>query len=95
MTQTVGNVSDEIEVFTFFSAEQTVNGLDDHLDDVDVLPLVETADIVRLSYLAIVEDCVDGTCMVNDIEPVAHVLTGRGLRLRMLLMKRGMSFSGN
>ena len=55
--------------------EQAVHGLDNHLDDVDVLPLVETTDIVSLGYLTIVENHVDGSRMVFYIQPVPHVLT--------------------
>ena len=75
MSQTVSHVCDEVEVGTFGAAQQAVHRLDDHLDDVNVLPLVEAADVVGLSHLAVVEDGVDGTGMVFHIEPVAHILT--------------------
>ncbi len=58
----------------FGVAEQTVYGADDHLDEVDVLPLVEAADVVGLGHAASVEDQVDGAGVVFDEEPVAHVL---------------------
>ena len=70
----VGDVGDEVEVFAFLASEQAVDGLDDYLDDVDVLPLVEASDVVGLGYLAVVEYHVDGTGMVFNIESVAHVL---------------------
>ena len=75
MTEAVGNVGDEVEVFAFFASEKTVNGIDDDLDDVDVLPLVEAANVVGFGYLAIMEDSIDSTCMIHYIEPVAYVLT--------------------
>ena len=75
MAGAVCHVCNEIHVFTFLAFEQTVNRVDDNLDDVDVLPFVETADIIRLGNLAIVEDDIDGTCMVFYIQPVAHVFT--------------------
>ena len=71
----VGDVGDEVEVGPFGTPQQAVHRLDEHLDDVDVLPLVEAADVVRLGYLSLVEDEVDGAGVVNDVEPVAHVLT--------------------
>ena len=73
MAEAVGDVSDEVEVFAFLTTKKTVDGIDDDLDDVDVLPLVEATDVVGFGYLAIVEDEVDGTGMVFYKEPVAHV----------------------
>ena len=75
VTGTVGDVCYQVHVLTLLAAKQTVYGVDEHLDDVDVLPLIETTDIVCVSNLSVVEDDVDGTCMVSYIEPVAHVLT--------------------
>ena len=75
MTLAVGHVGDEVHVLAFFSAEQAIHGLDYHLDDVDVLPLIETTDVVGLGDLAMVEYHVDGTSVILHIQPVAHVLT--------------------
>ena len=73
MAEAVGNVCDEVEIFAFFSTEESVNGIDDDLDDVDVLPLVEATDVVGFCHFALMEDEVDGTGMVFYKEPVAHV----------------------
>ena len=73
MFEAVGDVCDEVEVFTFFAAKKTINGIDDYLDDVDVLPLVKAANVVGFGYLAFVEDEVYSTGMVLYKEPVAHV----------------------
>ena len=35
VTLSVCYISDEIQILAFLSAEQTVNGLDNHLDDID------------------------------------------------------------
>ena len=43
VTLSVCNISNEIHILAFLSAEQSIHGLDYHLDDIDVLPLVETA----------------------------------------------------
>ena len=40
----------------FLSSKQTVNGLDDNLYNIDVLPFVEAADVISVSCLALVED---------------------------------------
>ena len=75
VTLSICYISDEVHILAFLSAEQSVNGLDYHLDDVDVLPLVETADVIGLGYLTLVENHIDGTGMIHYIQPVAHVLT--------------------
>ena len=75
MTLSVCYISDEIHILAFLSAEQSIHGLDYHLDDIDVLPLVETADVVGLGNLTLVENHIDGTGMIYYIQPVAHVLT--------------------
>ena len=74
MAGAVGNEGDEVHVLAFLASQQTVNGLDNHLDDIYVLPLVESADIVCVGNLALVEDKVDGACMVFYEQPVANVL---------------------
>ena len=74
MAQSVRHVGDQVHVLPFLAAQQTIHRVDHHLDDVDVLPLVEAADVVRLGHLAVVENYVDGPCMVFHIQPVAHVL---------------------
>ena len=75
MTETVGDVGDEVEIFSFLTTEEAVNGIDDYLDDVDVLPLVESSDVVCLCHLALMEDDVDGSGVIYYIQPVAYVLT--------------------
>ena len=74
MALAVGNISDKVHVFTFFTSKQAVNSVDDNLYDVDVLPLVESSDVVCLRHVSFMEYKVDGTGMVFNIEPVAHIL---------------------
>ena len=74
MSKTVGDIGDEVQILALGTSEQTIDGLDHHLDEVDVLPFVEAADVVGLGDGALVEDEVDGTCMVFDEKPVTHVL---------------------
>ena len=47
--------------------------------------LIETADVVCVGRLAIVEDEVNGTSVVFHIEPVAHVLALAIDRKRLLV----------
>ena len=70
----VGDIGYQVHIFALLAPEQAVNGLDDNLDDVDVLPLVEAADVVRVGCFSFVEDEVYRSCVVFNIEPVPHVL---------------------
>ena len=74
MTEAVSYVCDEIKIFTFLASEKAINGIYYDLDDVNVLPLVESTDVVGLSDSTVMEDGVNGTSMIHYIEPVAHVL---------------------
>ena len=73
MPGAVGDVGDKVHVFAFAAAEKAVDGINQNLDDVYILPLVEAADVVGLPHLAFVEDKVYGAGVVFDIEPVAYV----------------------
>ena len=75
MAETVGDISDKIETMPLRIAEDAVYRLDHHLDEVDVLPLVESADVVGFGDAALMEYEVYRAGMVLDIEPVTHVLT--------------------
>ena len=59
---------------TLWVAEQAVDSLYYDLDEVDVLPLVEAADVVGVGGLPLMEDYVDVAGIVLDEEPVTHVL---------------------
>ena len=74
MSGTIGNVGDEVHVLALLTTQQTINRINHHLDDVDVLPLVEASDIIGLGDLALMKNKVDGAGMVFYIEPVAYVL---------------------
>ena len=73
MAQTVGYVRNQIHVFTLLAAQQTVYRVDYYLDDVNVLPLIETTDVIGLCRLTVVENHVDSPRMVHHIQPVAHI----------------------
>ena len=72
--RTVGDVGDELLALAFGVAQQPIDGADDDFNQVDVLPFVESADIVGFGDAAFVEDQVDGAGVVFDVEPVADVL---------------------
>ena len=74
VARAVRDVGDEAVRIALRIAQDTVHGLDDDLDKVDVLPLVETAYVVSLGHLAPVEDEVDRPRVVLHIQPVANVL---------------------
>ena len=74
MAEAVGNIGDQFQAVTLRIAKDTVDCLDHHLDQVDVLPLVEAADVVGLGNLAFMEDQVYRAGMVFHIKPVADIL---------------------
>ena len=73
VARTVGDVRNQFLRCPFGIAQQPVHGSDDDPYQVDVLPFVETSDVVRVGDLALVEDYVDGPCMVLDVQPVADI----------------------
>ena len=85
MAQAVCNVGDEVHVLAFGAAEQLIHRLDDDLDDVDVLPFIEPADVVRLGNFSVMENHIDSAGMVFHEEPVAHVFALAVNRERLLV----------
>ena len=85
VAQAVGNVSNQVQVFAFGTAEEPIDGLDDDLDDVDVLPFVEAADVVGFGDLPVMENHVNSAGMVFDKEPVANVFALAVDRERLLV----------
>ncbi len=71
----VGDESDEIVILTFAAAEEPVSDAYESLYHVDVLPLVEAADVVGLAVLPFVENEVDGPRVVLHVKPVADILS--------------------
>ena len=74
MAGAVRHIGDEVVVGAFRTAQEAVGDADEGLHDVDVLPLVEAADVVGLGDLPFVEDQVDGAGVVLHVQPVADVL---------------------
>ena len=66
-------------------AQQAVNGLNDNVDNINILPFVEATDIVSLGNLTFVKDDVNSSCMILYKQPVTYILTltiyGKGLAL--------------
>ena len=62
---------------------RAVYGVNEHLDNVDVLPLVEAADVVGFGNLALMENHLNCAGVVLYVQPVTHILTlsvhGEGL----------------
>ena len=74
VAQTVRHVGYQVHILTFLAAQQTVHRVDHHLDDVNVLPLVEATDIIGFRNLPVVEDDVNSPRVVFHVQPVANVL---------------------
>ena len=75
MARTVRYVGNQIHILTLFTTKESINRLNNHLNQVDILPLVESSDVVGISYLSAMEDQIDCTSMILDIQPVADILT--------------------
>lgn len=71
----VGHVSYQFLRCAFRIAQQAVHRFYDYLDKVYIFPFVEATDIVRISRSAFMENNINSPCMVNYIEPVAHILS--------------------
>lgn len=65
MAFTVRNMMDEAFRFAQFFANQ--------FDDVDIPHFIMAADVIDFADTALLEDEVDGSAMVFDIEPVADI----------------------
>lgn len=74
MTETVGNVCNEVEILTLLATKKAINSIDNNLDDVNILPFVEATDVVCFCYLTIVEDGIDSSCVIHYIQPIAYIL---------------------
>lgn len=73
MSRTVGYISNQIHIFSFLAPQQTVHRLNYNLDDINVLPFIETADVVSFGNLAVVENHINGAGMIFYIQPVTYI----------------------
>ena len=85
MAEAVCDVGDQAEAVTFWIAEKSIYSGYYDLDQVDVAPFVESADIVGLGYLSLMEDKIYCARMVFYLQPVAHILTLAIHRKRLAL----------
>ena len=74
MSRPVSHIADEVHILVFSSSQQPVHSPDEQTDYVYVLPLVESSDVVGFGNFPLVENKVDGPCVVFHIEPVPHIL---------------------
>ena len=75
MSGTVGDIGNEVKVCAFGTTEQTIHSLNDGLDDVYILPLVESTDVVCLGDDTFMIYNIDRARVVLDEQPVTYVLT--------------------
>ena len=98
MPRAVGDEGDELLGVTFGVAQEAVGDLHQQVDEVDVAPLIEAPDVVGVGGLPLVEDQVNGACVVFDEEPVADVLSlavdGQGLALADVVDEEGDELLG-
>ena len=82
MSQTVSHISNQIKRITLRITQQSIYSLYQHLYDVDVLPFVETAYVISIRNLSVMENHAFrygksrlSHAQIHHIQPVAHVLT--------------------
>ena len=63
----VSDIGNQFFARAFRPAQQSIYGLDDHFYQVYVLPLVESSDVVRFGDFPLVENQVDGPCVVFHV----------------------------
>ncbi len=90
MAFAVGHVGDQ--------AFRLAKLLADDLYDIDVLHLVVSADVVDFADTTLVDDQVNGTAVIFDVQPVTYIFTlpytGSGLSFSAFAIISGISFSG-
>ena len=83
MPGAVGYVGDEVITRAGGVAQQAIYRGNDDADEVDVLPLIEPADVVGVPNLATVENGIDGAGVVFYVQPITDILAlavhGQGL----------------
>ena len=73
MSCTIGYIGYQVQRCTFRITLNSIYRLDHHLYQVNVLPFVETTDVVSLCRFSFMKNQVDGTGMVFHIKPVTHI----------------------
>ena len=72
---TVLDKSDEAEALTYWSSEKSIYRLDHNLYEINILPFVETSDIVCVSRFPFVEDQIYSSGVIFYIKPVTDILS--------------------
>ena len=72
MAGTVFHQSNQVTVISL-ARLKFVQAVADQVDDIDVAPLVVTADVVDLARNALFDHRLDATAVILDVQPVAHV----------------------
>ena len=75
MSGTILYVCNQRKTVAWWIAEEAVSRLDHDLDQVYVLPLIEATDVVGFAVFSFMENQVDCTGMILNIEPVADILS--------------------
>ena len=73
MAEAVGDIGDQSERVPFRIPENTIDGFNHYLDKINVFPLIEASDIIGFSYLTLMENKINGTGVIFDIEPIADI----------------------
>ena len=89
MSFSVSHVSDQLVAYQFFSwisiRQHLLKGIQDNVNDLDVLLLVVSADVITLAQLAFLLNHVNCFRMIVYIEPVTDIFTVTVYRQRFSL----------
>ena len=75
MTETICDISNQIQISPHLTPEQTIDRSNHTLDYINIFPLIKTTDIISLSNLSIMEYNIYRTSMILNIKPVPHIFT--------------------
>src|SRR5690606_37046162 len=85
MSRTVSHIGDQLLGSSFHSPQLSVHYIAEQPHDVDVLPLIKTSDVVRLPYLSLMENFINGDSMVYHVEPIPHIFAFSVHRQRLII----------
>ena len=85
MTRSIGHKRNQIQILTFLATKQTIYSIDNNLDNINILPLVKAADIIRLCHFALMENQIYRTSMILNKQPITHILSFSVNRQRLTM----------
>ena len=73
MASAISNVSDKALACSFRVTEEAIHRFNNELDNIYILPLIETADVISIAALTMMKNNINGAGMILHIKPVTHI----------------------